>query len=78
MKVTKISSETKACSNTIIKRTKQNIKEILTPRFLPNSIGAIDEIYGATWIASQEQKDKIKELWEKLPKSLKDSIKDFK
>lgn len=77
MKVTKINSKVKACSNTIIKKTEQNIKGNLTPRNLPNSIGAVDEYYGATWIVSQEQLEKIKEIWEKVPKSLKDAIRSF-
>ena len=49
----------------------------ITPRKLPNCIGAADENYGAKWIVSQEQKDKIREFWEQVPQALKDAIKQL-
>ena len=56
---------------------KSSIKSKITPRNLPNSIDAVDECYGATWIVSQEQLEKIKEIWGKVPKRLKDAIRSF-
>ena len=69
MKIIQIDSEA------VIKRTGQCVKRKLTPRHLPNSIGAVGEDYVAKWIVSQEQKDKIRKFWEQVPQALKDAIK---
>ena len=80
MKISKVQNLT---NNQTIKKITKNIgekssiKSKITPRKLPNSIGAGDEYYGATWIVSQEQLEKIKEIWGKVPKSLKDAIRSF-
>ena len=80
MKISKVQNLT---NNQTIKKITKNIgekssiKSKITPRKLPNSIGAVDEYYGATWIVSQEQLEKIKEIWGKVPKSLKDAIRSF-
>ena len=56
------------------KKVKNTVKK-LVPRELPNGIGATGEDYGAKWIVSQEQKDKIRKFWEQVPQALKDAIK---
>ena len=61
-------------------KASKEVKKVVTKlvsRELPNCIGAVDECYGAKWIVSQEQLEKIKEIWEKVPKSLKDAIRSF-
>lgn len=78
MKIVPVTANT-----TIINETKKGIATIapkadkITPRKLPNCIGAADENYGAKWIVSQEQKDKIREFWEQVPQALKDAIKQL-
>ncbi len=56
------------------KKVKNTVKELVS-RELPNCIGAVGEDYGAKWIVSQEQKDKIRKFWEQVPQALKDAIK---
>lgn len=53
---------------------KYEVKKMVT-RDIPNYIGVADEDYGAKWIVSQEQKDKIRKFWEQVPQALKDAIK---
>ncbi len=68
MKISKVQNLT---NNQTIKKITKNIgekssiKSKITPRKLPNSIGAVDEYYGAKWLMWQDIQE-IKREYDKL------------
>ena len=76
MKVVQVINRVNAIAQKQVASIGKQARRSLTSRKLPNSIGAIDENYGAIWVATSAQRDTIRKIWEQVPQSLKDAIKN--
>lgn len=76
MKVVQVINKANAIAQKTVASIGKQARRNLTSRRLPNAIGAIDENYGAIWVATSAQRYKIRKIWEQVPQSLKDAIKN--